>query len=316
MPLPFNPQGVIPACLLAFKADFSIDEYWSRKHLSDLAAVDGITAITVNGHAAEVHALDFDEQRRTMAFSADEVGDRLPLVHGVYADGSLYAQKIARMAQEEGASALLIFPPATLGMGGKLRPEMLFRHFEMIAEASTLPIIFFQYPQHNSLHTEFETILELFERVPQIVAIKDWCHDGYEHERNIRTLHALDRPVNVLTTHSAWLMGSLVMGCKGLLSGAGSVVADLQVQLFNAVQAGDLPGAQAINDRLYPIQQAFYRAPFLDMHNRMKEANVLLGRLPQAVVRPPLMKLTADEIEGLRQALVAGGLLKTEAVHV
>lgn len=317
MSLPFHPEGVIPACLLAFKSDFSIDEKWSRKHLSDLAAVEGISAITITGHAAEVHALDLDEQRRVAAFSMEEVGDRLPLVHGVYADASHQAQRIARMAREEGLSALLVIPPAPLSLGGHLRPEMLFRHFEMIAEAAgDLPIIFFQYQHHSGLHTPFETMLKLFERIPQIVAIKDWCHDGYEHERNIRTLQALERPVNVLTTHSAWLMSSLVMGCKGLLSGAGSVVADLQVQLFRAVQAGDLPLAQAVNDRLYPIQQAFYRAPFLDMHNRMKEANVLLGRLPKAIVRPPLMKISSGEIADLAEALSAAGLLKPETVHV
>jgi len=309
MPIPFDPQGVIPACLLAFESDFSIDERWSRKHLSDLAAVDGLSAITINGHAAEIHALDLEEQKRITAFSLGEVGDQLPLIHGVYADSSHYAQRIAGMATAEGVSALLVFPPAPLNMGGNLRPEMLFRHFEMIAEASDLPIIFFQYPHTSGLHTPFETMLELFERVPQIVAMKDWCHDGYEHERNIRTLHSLDRPVNVLTTHSAWLMSSLVMGCKGLLSGAGSVVADLQVQLFNAIQTGDLPLAQSVNDRLYPIQQAFYRAPFLDMHNRMKEANVLLNRWPQAIVRPPLMKLSQSEISELADALIAGGLL-------
>jgi 4-hydroxy-tetrahydrodipicolinate synthase len=45
------------------------------------------------------------------------------------------------------------------------------------------------------------------------------------------------------------------------------------------------------------------------MHNRMKEALVLLGRLPRAVVRPPLAKLPAQEIERIRAALLAAGLL-------
>ena len=49
------------------------------------------------------------------------------------------------------------------------------------------------------------------------------------------------------------------------------------------------------------------------MHNRMKEALVLLGRLPRAVVRPPLMKLSTAEIERIRQALVAAGLLEIDA---
>jgi 4-hydroxy-tetrahydrodipicolinate synthase len=45
------------------------------------------------------------------------------------------------------------------------------------------------------------------------------------------------------------------------------------------------------------------------MHNRMKEALVLLGRLPRAVVRPPLVKLERAEIERIRAALVEAGLL-------
>ena len=44
------------------------------------------------------------------------------------------------------------------------------------------------------------------------------------------------------------------------------------------------------------------------MHNRMKEMLHLLGRLPPAVVRPPLVKLPALEIERLRQAIAAAGL--------
>jgi len=61
--------------------------------------------------------------------------------------------------------------------------------------------------------------------------------------------------------------------------------------------------AQALNDRIYPLVQAFYAPPFLDMHNRMKEALVLLGRLQRAVVRPPLMKLPESELARLRTAL-------------
>jgi 4-hydroxy-tetrahydrodipicolinate synthase len=141
------------------------------------------------------------------------------------------------------------------------------------------------------------------EAVPSIRAIKDWCNDPLLHERHINTLQGLPWPIHVLSTHSAWLMSSLVMGCNGLLSGAGSVIADLQVALFEAVQANDLARARALNARIYPMVQAFYAPPFLDMHNRMKEALVMLGRLERAVVRPPLMKLGDAELARLRAAL-------------
>jgi 4-hydroxy-tetrahydrodipicolinate synthase len=47
----------------------------------------------------------------------------------------------------------------------------------------------------------------------------------------------------------------------------------------------------------------------VDMHNRMKEALVLLGRIPAAYVRPPLTPVSPNEREAIRSALVASGLL-------
>ncbi len=302
------PQGVIPAVLLPFRADFSIDEAAYRRHLRDVAGVRGVAALTVNGHSCEVHACTSDEQREVLRLTLDEVGDRLPVIAGIYADGSLEAARLARLADAGGAAALLIFPPHSMSMGGQARPEMALAHFSTIAAATSLKLICFNYSLAGGLGYPHETLLKLAEAVPQIRAIKDWSGDPALHERNIRVLQSLPRPVSVLTTHSAWLLSSLVLGCNGLLSGAGSVIAELQVALFEAVGANDLARARAINERIYPLAQAFYAPPFLDMHNRMKEVLALLGRLPAAVVRPPLVKLPAREIERLRQAIAAAGL--------
>ena len=51
------------------------------------------------------------------------------------------------------------------------------------------------------------------------------------------------------------------------------------------------------------------------MHNRMKEALVLLGRLPRAVVRPPLVKIGRAEIDRIRSALIEAGLLSSKAAR-
>ena len=45
------------------------------------------------------------------------------------------------------------------------------------------------------------------------------------------------------------------------------------------------------------------------MHNRMKEALVMMGRFPRAVVRPPLVPILADERSRIRHAMQAAGLL-------
>src|ERR1700720_5062152 len=307
----FVPHGVIPAVLLPFNDDLSIDEKGFRGHLRDVAATKGLSAITINAHSTEVASCSFEEQRRVLAIAQDEIGDRLPIVNGIWAAGSLEAARIARMAEEGGASALLVFPPAPFTL--QQSPAMAVEHFKRIADASSLPIIAFQYPLATGQGYPRDTLLKMCEEVPTIRAIKDWCGNVPQHEMHIRVLQNLPRPVNVLSTHSAWLFSSLVLGCNGLLSGSGSVIADLQAGLFEAVQRNDLAAARALNDRIYPLARVFYAEPWADMHNRMKEALVLLGRLPRAVVRPPLVKLARPEIERIREALVESGLLGAKA---
>ena len=303
----YLPNGVIPAILLPFNDDLSIDERAFRGHIRDVAATEGLSALTINAHSTEVASCTFEEQRRVLDVAQDEIGDKLPLVHGIWADGSLEAARIAKMAAAGGASALLVFPPAPFTMGQNA--EMAVAHFKRVADACDLPLIAFQYPLATGQGYPKDTLLRLCDEIPTLRAIKDWSNNVPQHEWHVRTLQSLPRPVTVLSTHSAWLLSSLVLGCNGLLSGSGSVIHDLQARLFRAVRANDLAEAKRINDRIYPMARAFYADPAVDMHNRMKEALVLLGRLPRAVVRPPLVKIGSDEIERIRLALIEAGLL-------
>jgi 4-hydroxy-tetrahydrodipicolinate synthase len=309
----FVPKGVIPAVLLPFETDLSIDEASFRKHLRDVASVEGLSAVTINAHSTEVASCTFDEQKRVLDITQDEIGDRLPLVNGIWADGSMEAARLARMAEQGGASALLVFPPAPFTLGQS--PAMALVHFKRIADVTNLPLIVFQYPLATGQGYPKETLLKLCENVPSIRAIKDWIGNVPHHEWHIRTLQNLSPQVNVLTTHSSWLFSSLVLGCNGLLSGSGSVIADLQAQLFRAVQRNDLEEARRLNDRITPTARVFYADPFVDMHNRMKEALVLLGKLPRAVVRPPLVKLERAEIMRIREGLIEAELLDKNAAR-
>jgi dihydrodipicolinate synthase/N-acetylneuraminate lyase len=191
-----------------------VDKKAYRKHLADVAGVEGISAITVNGHAAEFASLTIEKQCRAIAVTREVLEERVQMIVAVrHTNSMLEAARIARKAQDEGANGLLVFPPEVM-----------------------------------------------------------------------------------------------VLGCDGLLSGAGSVIANLQVALFRAVQAGDLHATKAINDRIYPTMRAFCVHPLLDMHNCMKEAVVILGRWDEAHVRPPLMKPTNAEIEKIPQSLNRAGL--------
>ena len=76
----YVPHGVIPAVLLPFNDDFSIDEASFRKHLRDIAAVEGLSAVTVNAHSTEVASCSGDEQHRVMEITGEEIGAKLPII--------------------------------------------------------------------------------------------------------------------------------------------------------------------------------------------------------------------------------------------
>jgi len=300
-------HGCMPANLLPFTADLAIDEPGYRKHLRWLADAPGVTGIVANGHAAEVASLTREERKRTLAIALDEIAGQVPVVTGVYSDGTLEAVELARDARAAGAAGLLVFPPTLFMWGAQQKPDMVLRHFQTIADAVDLPIIVFEYPLASGIGYSPETLAELC-KIPSVAGVKDWSNDIVSYEKNLRVVRGAGRPVAMLSSFTMSLMASFTLGADGCISGMGSVTADLQAALLAAVQAGRIDEARAINDRLTPLVQVFYSPPFVDMHNRMKEALAILGRIPAAHVRPPLTPVSDDERHRIRLALRAARL--------
>ncbi len=304
----FRFEGCLPANLLPFTADLEIDEPAYRKHLRWLADTKGVAGIVANGHASEVSSLLREERKRSLAIALDEVAGKIPVIAGVYSDGTQEAVELARDAKTAGAAGLLVFPPTLFMWGAQAKPEMVLRHFQILADHVDLPLIVFEYPPASGIGYSPETLADLC-KIPAVVAVKDWSNDIVAYEKNLRALRASGRPVAMLSSFTMSLMASFLLGADGCISGMGSVAADLQAALFAAVKAGDLREARRINDRLAPLVATFYAPPFVDMHNRMKEALALLGRIPAAHVRPPLMPVSDDERHRIRLALRASDLL-------
>jgi 4-hydroxy-tetrahydrodipicolinate synthase len=298
----------MPANILPFKADLSIDEPAYRRHLRWLADTRGVTGIVANGHASEVSSLDREERRRSLAIALDEVAGACPVIAGVYSDGTAEAVALARDAKAAGAAGVLLFPPTLFMWGAQGKPDMVLRHVSEVAAGADLPIVVFEYPPASGIGYAPETLARLAE-IPQVAGVKDWSNEIVAFERNLRALRATGRPVAMLSAFTMSLMATFLLGADGAISGMGSVTADLQAELFEACAKGDLDGARRLNDRLDPLVRVFYAPPFVDMHNRMKEALVLLGRIPAAHVRPPLTPVSAAERDAIRRALVASGLL-------
>jgi 4-hydroxy-tetrahydrodipicolinate synthase len=229
-------------------------------------------------------------------------------VCGVYEDGTNKAAGIAKMAEREGADCLLIFPSTVFDYGSQRRPEIAYGHYAAIAGVTSLPMIAFVYPITSGLRIEIDALVKICGEIDNVIAIKEWSNDIVAYERNYRALKSLDKEISVLSSFSKALLASLCVGADGILSGHGSLIADLHVEIFEAVKRGDLAAARRVSDRIYPLVEVFYAPPFLDMHNRMKEALAILGRIDEAHVRPPLQRISDKEREEIRRVVTEAGL--------
>lgn len=301
-------HGVIPANILPFDENLEIDEKNYRRHIRYIVDTPGVSGITTNAHASEVATLTLEEQKRSLNITLDEVNGKVPVICGVYQDGTRKATEIAKMAEREGANCLLVFPSTVYDYGSQMRPEMAYRHLAEISSCTSLPIILFVYPATSGLHIRTENVIKICDEIDNVIAIKEWSNDITVYERNYRELKKLRKNISVLSSFSKSLLASLCIGADGILSGHGSLIADLQVELFDAVQNNELPKARQIADRIYPLVQVFYKDPFLDGHNRMKEANAILGRIDAAYVRPPLQPISNEEREVIRKAVIDANL--------
>jgi len=292
-------RSVIPAALTPLDENLNLDLADFRNHIAALAAVPGVTAIMVNGAAGHDSTLTRDERRRLLGEALASVGPRVAIMAALREtkDESTLAP-FAKDAEAEGAHALVIMPPDNKADESWERARVRFDH---ALSSSTLPVAIYQKGYDT------ETLARLAS-LPRVFAIKDGSGTPVQFEKNLRAVRALDRDVAMWTTHSSWLLADLAIGADGLLSGMGSVAAELQVALAEAVWRSDLAAARAVNDRIFPLTQAFYR-PGQDAHTRMKYALKKLGRFKHDLVRPPRQPTDAADRTIIDRALRESGLL-------
>ncbi len=173
-----------------------------------------------------------------------------------------------------------------------------------------LPLVVFEYPPASGIGYSPETLAELC-KIPTVVGGQGLV----ERHRGLREEPARAARLGPAGGHALVLHhvadGELPARRRRLHLGHGQRGRRSAGRRSSRPSQSRRPrdGARAINERLAPLVSVFYAPPFVDMHNRMKEALVILGRIPAAYVRPPLTPVSEDERHRIRLALRDAGLL-------
>ncbi len=309
MPTIQNYRGIIPAIACPFTRDYRIDEPALRKLASWLATQPGVVAVMTNGHTGEVFSLQPRERAEVTRIVADELKGRLP---GHLVDrlrGHDRRQGACALAREAGAQALDVMPPHHWLRFG-FRPDHVTDYFEAIAEAG-LDLVAHVYPAWTRASYSSATLAQLA-RLPYVQAFKVGQRDMNKYAADIKAIRDADPSKAILTCHDEYLLASMVQGVDGALVGFATFIPSLISDLWEAVKAGDLKRAMAVQDVITPLKDAVYGGgePTGEAHARMKAGMYLAGVLDAPTVRPPTEAPNDAEMDALRAAVANAGLLK------
>lgn len=303
-------NGVYPAVLLPMKDDYSIDEEGFRKLVRWVADHDGIEGIVVNGHTGEINCLRPFERAEAVRIAADELKGEIPVISGVSAEGTIEAIEHAQAVQEAGGKGILLMPPHSW-LRFSMQPESTVEFFKDVANAVDISIIVHQYPNWTKATYTTEQLIEMAQ-IPNVEAIKIGTRDMAQYEVDLKGLKEHAPDVSLLTCHDEYLLPTLIQKIDGALVGFASFVPDLIVSLVEAVDKDDLVEARKVYDRIYELKHAVYKMgePSATAHARMKEAMYQRGIIPSALARKPVLPLSDDEKEEIKQGLKSVGLIK------
>jgi 4-hydroxy-tetrahydrodipicolinate synthase len=296
-------SGLIPATVTPLMDDFALDVPALRSYIRWLKGFEGLKALAVNMDTGEGPHLSQEERRRVLETYADEIQGRIPLLAGIAARYTAEAVNLARDAASLGASGLVIFPIPVFA-GEPPPPELPFEYHAAIARATDLPLILFQLqPALGGVIFEADTLSRLLE-IDQVVAIKEASFDRGCFAETARLLASAPRRIALLTGNDNFILDSFLSGADGALIGMGTVATAEQVDMIAKAKAGDEAGARRIERTVVgPLAETLFASPVRDYRARIKEALRLLGVLPNAVVRPPLLPLGEGERRAVADAL-------------
>ncbi len=297
-------HGVIPATLLPFQENQSIDEEGYRKHLAELAEYDAIHGVLSNGHAGESYALTPEERARVVEIADEATGDKA-VYSGVVGATTKDVIEDAKRVERAGADAVMVDAPNTPITG---RRKAAVQFYEAVTDAVEVPVVLFQISSSSGRNYSPELLAELAS-IDGIVAIKEGVWDVDHTQEDVLALRERDLDVNYLMGNDEHLLPCYAFGVDGTVVELAAALPQEIISLYEAVQEGNMSHAQEIHERLAPFLDVVYQDPKHDSSIRLKVALELQGRLPSSVPRKPALPVPESEVEQIKEVMEQTDLL-------
>jgi len=288
--------GSLVAIVTPMHPDGAIDwAAWDRLLAWHLRA--GTQGIVVGGTTGESATLSQQDLLELLERARPRLRGRASLIAGAGTSSTAGTVERVRRLSEAGVDALLVVTPAY----NKPTQEGLYRHFEAVAAASSVPIVLYNVPSRTAVDLLPATVARLA-KLPRIVAVKE----AVASMERVRELVALTADAfAVLSGDDATAAAAISHGARGVISVTANVVPKAMAAMVSAALRGDREAATRLDAPL----RALHEALFLEANPIPVKWALAQRGLIQSGLRLPLTELSEPFRARVRAALaIAEGL--------
>ena len=288
--------GVFAPISTPFADDESLDLDGLRFNLERYAQT-GLLGYLALGSNGENRSLTEEEKLQVLDTIVRHKGRGQVVMAGATYDAQRDTERFLRQAAGLGADFGLVLSPGYFRK--QMTDDVLYRYFATVADSSPLPLLLYNAPGFCGV-TLSPALVGRLAAHPHIVGMKDSAASGIENflPFESESFHVLAGSANFLLP--AMLGGSL----GGTVSLANSFPA-MSVELFRCGQARDEARGVPLQDRVTRINKA------ISGHYGVSgvKAAMNLSGYRGGIPRRPLLPLTGEQVEAMRQVLTQERLL-------
>jgi 4-hydroxy-tetrahydrodipicolinate synthase len=240
-------SGVLSAVATPLDPDGGIDEARLRLLVENTIA-GGVHGLVPAGSTGEFAQLSIDERRTVVEVVLDQAAGRVPVIAHTGAMTTREAVALSRHAAAAGAAALLVLP----AYKDRLSLQETIGYFRAVADSVSVPVVVYNLPLATGVNLSPEDLAALAASAENIQYVKDTSGDFHQLTRLVHDY------ADVITTLIGWdtmFLAALVEGAAGCIYGACNIVTPQLVQVYDAVQRGDLAAAQRTWSDVYPLMR-------------------------------------------------------------
>ena len=231
MVTPFTPEGAV--------------DYKQAQQLALALLRSGSDGVVLSGTTGEVPTLSGEEKIRLYAEVKKAVGDAGAVVAGTGNYNTAESEELSREAEKAGVDGLLL----TVPYYSKPTQEGIFRHFERLAKATSLPCILYNIPGRTGVNMTAETTVRL-SRIPNIVGVKEASGDL---EQIARIIDQAREGFRVWSGNDQETLPILSVGGYGVICVVSHLVGLQMRELIEKFLTGETAAAAQIHRRLLPL---------------------------------------------------------------